>query len=197
MSNRALTLIANHTHERTHVRFLKGASGHILRPGSIHMRALLNTTAFFTPWHDTQTNLHNRKPITNPTSIHWTVGAVRGQHGWNFPCPLHLSPNWPTNVNYSWKYSLTHTHPRLQPWPHCKHTNTFKGYARRKPQEEQTKTKSSKRTHEIFIYAHWTWLLSALFNPTDNAVERGGQAGVRASKYAWTDPGLHRVTRRS
>lgn len=49
VSNRAVTLIANHTHERTHVHFLKGASQHILRPREWLHANIIRYRCSFTP----------------------------------------------------------------------------------------------------------------------------------------------------
>ena len=74
VSNRAVTLIANHTHECTH--FLEGASQHILRNlGSVYTQTLSSITAVFTLSHrckhvhtHTHTHTHTHRDTTTETT---------------------------------------------------------------------------------------------------------------------------------
>lgn len=72
-----MTLIANHTHECTHVRFLKGATQHILRPqGRLHT----NHTALLHPCgacNHVHTYMQKTETHTERPSIYWTENTLR------------------------------------------------------------------------------------------------------------------------
>ena len=150
VSNRAVTLIANHTHECTH--FLEGASQHILRNlGSVYTQTLSSITAVFTLSHrckhvHTHTHTHTgtqpQRQLANP-SIYRTVDALRADVvGLTFVFTLYpltdplmlitagISQQPPCLLQQWPHYHGTHSHP------HTFQTHTYTtGRANKQPKQ--------------------------------------------------------------